>query len=95
MIKGELESAVSTCDEAIKYGQRAAYNNRGVLRALQGDFEAADKDFAIATRQSGNHHGASNTLIPRRVAKENAARADEQFAARKKRGDTTVATGDE
>ena len=44
-----LDHASRTCDAAVKHQPgRTAFNNRGVLRALLGDFEGAREDFEKA-----------------------------------------------
>ena len=53
VMKGDLGVATQHCERAVDYGQRAAFNNRGVLRANQGDFAGAQNDFQRAKRPPG------------------------------------------
>ena len=50
ILKRDLDRATSYCDRAVKRGfnDRAAYNNRGVLHVMQGDYNAAISDFEQA-----------------------------------------------
>ena len=61
ILKRDFEQAEASCNHAVRSNPRvgnswfgsdsaAAYNNRGVLRALQGDFEDAISDFRHARR---------------------------------------------
>ena len=52
---GEIDKAQPVCDRAVEKNGRSvgvAYNSRGVLRALQGDYLAAMQDFEQAGRRS-------------------------------------------
>lgn len=47
ILRRQLDDAERTCAEAItRFPGETAYNNRGVLRAFQGDLEGARRDFA-------------------------------------------------
>lgn len=62
VVAGELEKAKTTCDQAVEANGDyvgVAFNSRGVLNALKGDFVAALADFKEAGDQS-------NYPIPRR-----------------------------
>jgi len=50
ILKRDLNTATSYCDRAVKHGfsDREAYNNRGVLRSMQGDYPGAVSDFERA-----------------------------------------------
>ena len=46
IIDSSLEEAAQVCTDAVdKFPGETAFNNRGVLRALTGDFEGARRDF--------------------------------------------------
>ena len=90
IVKGNLESAMGTCDAAVESRQRTAYNNRGVLRALQGDFAGADADFAMSARPAFSRMEAIITDARRQTAKRNAQESSERLAAEQKRGDAVA-----
>jgi len=94
IVKGELGTATSYCDASVRYGQRIAHNNRGVLRALQGDFDGADSDFHIASKNTYGHFEAKVTAARREVAERNSKRTQERWAAVRQQGDDLVAEGD-
>lgn len=84
---GDFEQAESFCEQAAsKPKQRAiTYNNRGVLRALQGDYKTAMHDFAMAA-EAGCFNGCDPTIavpedLPRPVARRNLARAEIRLLA--------------
>ena len=95
IMQRELESAERWCDEAIKEGpyDGAALNNRGVLRTLQGQYEAAVEDFNEATKldhyKVGTSSGPSEQTnqgyryASRQIAGRNLAIAAERWAAAK------------
>ena len=94
IMKGDLESATATCEEAVQHDQRTAYNNRGVLRALQGDFAGAEQDFQNAAQRSFSTIESKAVHNRRETAKRNAQEAQQRFAARKQRGEA-VASGNQ
>jgi tetratricopeptide (TPR) repeat protein len=50
LLRRQLDDAERTCAEAVaRFPGETAYNNRGVLRAFQGDLEGARRDFARAS----------------------------------------------
>jgi Flp pilus assembly protein TadD len=60
ILKRDFESAEKACNDAVSSNRSdAAYNNRGVLRALQGKFEGATSDFRQA-HHSNKGWGLSN-----------------------------------
>lgn len=73
----QFEKAEQYCEEAAsKPNERAVtHNNRGVLRALQGNFEAARADFAIATNVSCkfacSESDTNDRNLPNHVARRN------------------------
>jgi Flp pilus assembly protein TadD len=84
---GDYDQAETYCDQAVSRPKQRAvtYNNRGVLRALQGDFKAAALDFAIAA-ESGCVNGCDPNIavpqdLPRPVARRNLARAEVRILA--------------
>jgi len=93
IVKGELGTATAYCDASVRYGQRIAHNNRGVLRALQGDFDGADSDFSIAGKKSYGHFDAKVTAARREVAERNSKRTQERWAAVRQQGEDLVAEG--
>ena len=95
LVKGDLAAASTTCEEAVGEGHREAYNNRGVLRAVQGNFEGADHDFAHASRTPAISIERHITAQRRQTARHNANEARRRLAARQQRGEVTVAEGDE
>ena len=95
--KGDAESAESWCDRAVEENRHtgAARNNRGVLRAIRGNYESAVEDFREATR-SRNYKQPARTIAPvrasqmhyrwmsRQIAGRNLARAEQRWAAARK-----------
>jgi len=64
---GQLEKATPVCDEAVEAGGKyvgAAYNSRGALNALKGDYAAAHADFAQA-EDTANYPVARSNLRER------------------------------
>ena len=79
----DFDKAEQYCNEALaRPGERAvAYNNRGVLRALQGDYAAALRDFSIA---AGDKECDAPLHVPkdlRPVAQRNVERAEMRLLA--------------
>jgi len=95
IVAGDFGSATATCEEAVKHNQRTAYNNRGVLRALQGDLDGAKQDFVAASRISYGHFERITLRNRIETAARNAEKVGVRLAARKQRGDTSVATSDD
>ncbi|MCH8060572.1 MAG: hypothetical protein IIA11_08955 [Proteobacteria bacterium] len=99
ILSKKFDQAEVYCDRAVERRnyKTVSYNNRGVLRALQGDYEGAVQDFADASN-AGCVNGCSNAAPkdlqrPRAVAMRNFDRAeyhpkaartvnDDQIAAR-------------
>lgn len=73
----QFDQAEQYCEEAAaKPNERAVtHNNRGVLNALQGNFEAARADFAIATTVTCmfacGESDANDRNLPNHVARRN------------------------
>jgi len=100
ILSKEFDQAEVYCERAVERWnyKTVSHNNRGVLRALQGDYEGAVQDFADASN-AGCVNGCSNAAPkdlqqPRAVAMRNFNRAeyqakaagignDDQIAARK------------
>ncbi len=85
-MKREFESATEYCNEAVERGGgNVAYNNRGVLRFMQGDYEGAFQDLRHASRllcSAGcDPSDGDQRDWPSSVAKRNLGRATEQYAA--------------
>ena len=98
VVMRDIDQAEQYCDQAAsKPKQRAVtYNNRGVLRVLQGDYEAARGDFTIAA-QAGCFNGCDPTIAahhdrPRAVAQRNLATADNRMLAIEATGAVTQKT---
>ena len=99
ILNKDFEQAEEYCDRAVdrRNYKTVSFNNRGVLRALQGDYEGAVQDFASASN-AGCANGCSKVIPkdlqqPRAVAMRNFDRAeyhpkaartvnDDQIAAR-------------
>ena len=78
----DLEQAEKYCDDAAarQDNRTVTFNNRGVLRALQGDYTAAKNDFTIAAN-AGCFNGCDPTIrvrenLPRPAARRNFKRAE-------------------
>ena len=83
----EFDQAEDYCDKAVERpnNKTVSYNNRGVLKAMQGDYEGAVQDFANAAN-AGCDKGCSNYAPkdlqhPRVVAMRNLDRAEYQVKA--------------
>ena len=90
----DFEQAEQYCDQASARSNQktVSYNNRGVLKALQGDYMAAQKDFAIAA-EAGCFSGcnASQNVpddLPRPVARRNLENAEALVAESRDATDT-------
>ena len=94
----EFDQAEQYCDQAVsKPNQRTVtYNNRGVLRVMQGNYAAARRDFAIAA-EAGCFNGCDPTIavpqdLPRPVARRNLARAETRLLADEAASDVSQQT---
>jgi len=88
ILKREYEKAAGYCDHAVARDRppKVAYNNRGVLRALQGDYTGALNDF----RKAGCLRDCPAKLtipgsLPMMVARQNLSRAEQQWAVMQRR----------
>ena len=97
----EFNEADDYCSQAVKRPneQAVTYNNRGVLRAMQGDVEAAMQDFAKAST-SGCVGKCSDSAkaprdLPRPLARRNFDKAQYLVQQSKSSGDETVATSND
>lgn len=82
ILRGDLGKASDYCSKAVerRSDKTVSHNNRGVLKALQGDIEGAIQDFKKAIT-SGCLGECSNGIrvpqdLPRPVARRNLARAE-------------------
>ena len=82
ILKKEFERAEDYCEQAVTTGddEVVSYNNRGILRAMQGDFDGAAEDFTVAT-EKGCNDGCSEVVFkdlkrPGAVAMRNRGRAE-------------------
>ncbi len=87
ILSDKLDQAEEFCDRAVERpnDKAVSYNNRGVLKILQGDYEGAMQDFASATN-SGCFFECSNVSdtpkdLPRSVAQRNFGKAKYQAKA--------------
>ena len=102
MIK-DFAQAGPYCDQAVAHKLEGVvtHNNRGVLKALQGDFEAARSDFWIAADIDCDDPCSSkprnSSDLPRHVARRNLESADTRLLVAKKASNTrrTVAQNDQ
>ncbi|MGI9221189.1 MAG: hypothetical protein ACR2QS_09160 [Woeseiaceae bacterium] len=86
-LKKEFDRAEAYCDQAVEQSSNktVSYNNRGVLKALQGDYEGAVQDFAEASN-AGCGDNCSNAAPkysqhPRAIAMRNFDRGEYQVNA--------------
>ena len=86
-LKRSYEAAMEYCDRAVAHrrGGREAYNNRGVLHAILGNYAAATSDF----RKAGCLDDCPNNLAAKGnrrmdVAKRNLNRAEIKLASQEK-----------
>lgn len=84
---GDLEQADKYCERAVSRPTHRAvtYNNRGVLRIMQGDYQRAVQDFSTAAT-AGCNNGCDATItvprdLPRPVARRNLAKAEKKMLA--------------
>lgn len=82
ILRDDLETALVYCDKAIDRPNEktVSYNNRGVLKALQGDVEGAMRDFEKAAMIDclGECSAAATVPrdLPRPVARRNLSKAE-------------------
>ena len=80
----DFEQASQACDQAVEIGWYSglAYNNRGVLKITQGDYEGAIRDFSSAIEKSGADRVAERNMehAVERLAAINAERIDAYVA---------------
>ena len=81
-LKREFDVAEGYCGKAVQRSnhEKVSYNNRGVLRAMQGDYEGAVQDFAMAA-DDGCENGCSDSAPkdsqhPRAIAMRNLDRGE-------------------
>lgn len=82
ILSNEFDQAEDYCDQATERSNEktVSYNNRGVLKAAQGDFDSAMQDFAYAA-SAGCINGCNSASngprdLPQPVAKRNLGRAE-------------------
>jgi hypothetical protein len=87
IMKKDFETAESYCDEAVNSPAEKAvsFNNRGVLKALQGDYIGAMDDLSRAAN-AGCFRGCELTAnvpqdLPRPIARRNLGKAEVQARA--------------
>lgn len=92
ILKRDFEQAEASCDHAVRSNpvvggtnwlgsdSDAAYNNRGVLRALRGDFVGAISDFRQA-RRSADGTSPAATYANRETPNGNLQLTEQVFAA--------------
>jgi hypothetical protein len=82
IMKKDFETAAKYCDEAVNSPteKTVSFNNRGVLRALQGDFIGAVEDFSNAANagcvQDCNLSANVPQDLPRPIARRNLGKAE-------------------
>ena len=91
----EFEKADPVCDRAVgqPYFRAMAYNNRGVLRAHQGDYDGARQDFkqAQAAPLRNSYQDVRLKQATRRIVTRNAAYSQELWAAALQESESSVA----
>ena len=75
ILKDNLEMADEYCERAADFGQRAAFNNRGVLSTKRGDWASARDDFVRAKRPPGRN--SLNLTEVRYLASRNLGRVND------------------
>ena len=86
ILKQDFDAASSYCDRAVAHprgrSSREAYNNRGVLNAMLGNYAAALSDFEQAgcLRDCASAGGKRNANARMAVARRNLNRAQVQLA---------------
>jgi Tfp pilus assembly protein PilF len=84
IMKKDFETAESYCDEAVNSSteKSVSFNNRGVLKALQGDYIGAMEDFSNAANagcvQGCNLSANAPRDLPRPIARRNLGKAEVQ-----------------
>lgn len=65
----DVRAAWQACDAAVENGVDAgsAYNNRGVLNIVKGDYDAATSDFEAAISEGGTNRIARRNLVRTRA----------------------------
>jgi tetratricopeptide (TPR) repeat protein len=97
ILSKEFDQAEEYCDRAVEHlaDRTVSYNNRGVLRALQGDYDGAVQDFASASSADCADGCSSavpkNPQQPRAVAMRNFDRAEYQAKAGRMNDDDQIA----
>jgi hypothetical protein len=87
IMKNDFQSAEVYCDEAVKSSTErvVSYNNRGVLKALQGDYIGAMDDFSSAASagcvRECNLSANAPRDLPRPTARRNLSKAEMQAQA--------------
>ena len=96
ILSKEFDQAEEYCDQAVerRNHKTVSYNNRGVLKALQGDYDGAVQDFASASN-AGCADGCSDAIPkdlqqPRAVAMRNFGRAEYHVKAAKTGDDDQI-----
>ena len=90
-LKRDFEQAEVFCDQAVRSNpliggswtgsnSDAAFNNRGVLRALQGDFEGAVSDFRQASERTDKGYLRKPTFARREKLNGNLELAEQMLA---------------
>ena len=98
ILSSDFVKADSYCDQAVERPNErsVSYNNRGVLKALQGDLEAAMQDFQSAAIAGclGDCNEAKNVPrdLPRPVARRNFGKAEYLAKAAKTGSDEQLAS---
>ena len=88
-LKRDYEKAAGYCDQAVARDRlpKTAHNNRGVLRALQGDYQGAMTDFRKAGCLRNCPPELKGPASPSmNVARRNLIRAEERYVAVQQRG---------
>ena len=93
VLSGNLNQAIGHCERAAAqpYLAPLAYNNRGVLRVWQGDYEGAREDFERS--QSGGYQSYQNVRLrkaTRKIVKRNAEYSQHLWAASLRKADSLV-----
>jgi tetratricopeptide (TPR) repeat protein len=97
ILSKEFDQAEEYCDRAAERpnARTVSYNNRGVLKALQGDYEGAVQDFANASNAGCadrcSKAGPRDLQQPRAVAMRNFGRAEYHVKAAKTGNDDQIA----
>jgi len=93
----EFDQAEEYCDRAVEQPNQktVSYNNRGVLKALKGDYAGAMQDFASALNAGCSDDcfdaGNGRKDLPRAVAQRNFGKAEFHVKAAKTGNDDQIA----